>query len=231
MPDACIQYKTALFTVQNCTFYNTKLHLSQYKTVPFTIQNCTFHNTQLYKTTLFTRPHFFTKQDCTCHNTKLHLSQYKTTLVTIQNRTCHNTKLHLSQNKAALVTIQDRTFSQYKTAPVTIQNRSCHNTKLHISQDPNTKRFKRMLIYFNTDTQYANFRSNPPLSIHKTTLKQQINRCDVTQYSLHHTNYRSLSCQQSCKHQTSCKNSTARRCLFLSLFLTVYQLFKCHFVA
>ena len=26
---------------------------------------------------------------------------------------------------------------------------------------PNTKRFKRTLIYFNTDTQYANFRGNP----------------------------------------------------------------------
>ena len=28
-------------------------------------------------------------------------------------------------------------------------------------QAPNTKRFKRTLIYFNTDTQYANFRGNP----------------------------------------------------------------------
>ena len=27
--------------------------------------------------------------------------------------------------------------------------------------DPNTKRFKRTLIYFNTDTQYANFLGNP----------------------------------------------------------------------
>ena len=27
-------------------------------------------------------------------------------------------------------------------------------------QDPNTKRFKRTLIYFNTDTQCANFRGN-----------------------------------------------------------------------
>ena len=27
--------------------------------------------------------------------------------------------------------------------------------------DPNTARFKRTLIYFNTDTQYANFRGNP----------------------------------------------------------------------
>ena len=28
----------------------------------------------------------------------------------------------------------------------------------------------------------------------------------VTQYSLHHTDYTSLSCQQSSKHRTSCKN-------------------------
>ena len=30
-----------------------------------------------------------------------------------------------------------------------------------LKQDPNTKRFKRTLIYFNTDTQYTNFRGNP----------------------------------------------------------------------
>ena len=29
-----------------------------------------------------------------------------------------------------------------------------------LKQDPNTKRFKRMLIYFNTDTQYAHFSVN-----------------------------------------------------------------------
>ena len=28
-------------------------------------------------------------------------------------------------------------------------------------QNPNTNRFKRTLIYFNTDTQYAHFRGNP----------------------------------------------------------------------
>ena len=27
-----------------------------------------------------------------------------------------------------------------------------------LKQDPNTKRFKRTLIYYDTDTQYANFR-------------------------------------------------------------------------
>ena len=43
-----------------------------------------------------------------------------------------------------------------------------------LKQDPNTKRFKRSLIYFNTDTQYAHFLGKSPLSSHITTLKQQI---------------------------------------------------------
>ena len=43
------------------------------------------------------------------------------------------------------------------------------------SQDSNTKSFKRTLIYFNTDTQYTQFRGKSPVSSHKTTLKQQIN--------------------------------------------------------
>ena len=30
-----------------------------------------------------------------------------------------------------------------------------------LKQDPNTERFKRTLIYFDTDTQYANFQGNP----------------------------------------------------------------------
>ena len=30
-----------------------------------------------------------------------------------------------------------------------------------LKQDPNTERFKQMLIYFNTDTQYVNFQANP----------------------------------------------------------------------
>ena len=32
---------------------------------------------------------------------------------------------------------------------------------LSLFSDFNTKRFKRTRIYFNTDTQYANFRGNP----------------------------------------------------------------------
>ena len=30
-----------------------------------------------------------------------------------------------------------------------------------LKQDPNTKRFKRTLIYYDTDTQYAHFQENP----------------------------------------------------------------------
>ena len=30
----------------------------------------------------------------------------------------------------------------------------------HVKQDPNIKRFKTTLIYYDTDTQYANFRGN-----------------------------------------------------------------------
>ena len=33
----------------------------------------------------------------------------------------------------------------------------------------------------------------------------------ITYYSLHHTHYTSLSCQQSSMHRTSCKNSTKTR--------------------
>ena len=34
-------------------------------------------------------------------------------------------------------------------------------TAIVLKQDPNTKRFKRTLIYFATDTQYAHFQGNP----------------------------------------------------------------------
>ena len=40
-----------------------------------------------------------------------------------------------------------------------------------VKQDPNTKRFKRMLIYFNTDT-VCKFLGKSPLLSHKTTLKR-----------------------------------------------------------
>ena len=42
-----------------------------------------------------------------------------------------------------------------------------------LKQDPNTKRFKRMLIYFNTDTQYANLRGN---SLYQATKRHLNNR-------------------------------------------------------
>ena len=45
-----------------------------------------------------------------------------------------------------------------------------------LQQNSNPKRFKRTLIYFDTDTQYAHFSRKSLLSSgHKTTLKQQIN--------------------------------------------------------
>ena len=82
-----------------------------------------------------------------------------------------------------------------------------------LKQDPNTKWFKWTLIYFNTNAQYANLRGNPLYQV---------------------MSWQSLSCQQSSKYQTSCKNSNKTRSVFffhLSSFLTVYLLFKCHFVA
>ena len=43
-----------------------------------------------------------------------------------------------------------------------------------LKQNPNTERFKPMLIYFNTDT-VCKFSGKSPLLSHKMTLKQQIN--------------------------------------------------------
>ena len=42
-----------------------------------------------------------------------------------------------------------------------------------LKQDPNTKRFKRTLIYFNTDTQYAHFRGT---DIRSKTMKNERKR-------------------------------------------------------
>ena len=42
-----------------------------------------------------------------------------------------------------------------------------------LKQDPNTKMFKRTLIYLNTDTQYAHFRGNP---FHQATKRHLNNR-------------------------------------------------------
>ena len=45
-----------------------------------------------------------------------------------------------------------------------------------LKQDPNTKRFKRTLIYFNTDTQYANFARK---SLYQATKRHLNNRQTV----------------------------------------------------
>ena len=71
-----------------------------------------------------------------------------------------------------------------------------------LKQDPNTERFKRMLIYFNTDK--CKFSGQSPLSILKTTLKQQINGQKRRKMK-----EKDLSCfdlVQSSKHRTSYKN-------------------------
>ena len=44
-----------------------------------------------------------------------------------------------------------------------------------LKQDPNTKSFKRTLIYFNTDTQYADFRGNPLYQATKQHLNNILN--------------------------------------------------------
>ena len=45
-----------------------------------------------------------------------------------------------------------------------------------LKQDPNTKRFKQTLIYFNTDTQHAHFRGNP---LYQATKRHLHNRQTV----------------------------------------------------
>ena len=40
-------------------------------------------------------------------------------------------------------------------------NEEARSGQAEAAQDLNTKRFKRKRIYFNTDTQYSNFRGNP----------------------------------------------------------------------
>ena len=40
-----------------------------------------------------------------------------------------------------------------------------------LKQDPNTKRFKRTRIYFDTDRQYANLRGNPLCQATKRTIQ------------------------------------------------------------
>ena len=61
----------------------------------------------------------------------------------------------------------------YSSVIQTKANQTVRATKVFRNQ--NTKRFKWTLIYFNTDTAYANFRGRYPVWSHKMTLKQQIN--------------------------------------------------------
>ena len=61
-------------------------------------------------------------------------------------------KTHRKQKKKTTTTNK-----QQQTTKNTVWNRM---TASVIKQDPNTKRFKQRLIYFNTDTQYAHFRGN-----------------------------------------------------------------------
>ena len=42
-----------------------------------------------------------------------------------------------------------------------------------LKQDPNRKRFKPTLIYFDTDTQYAHFRGNPLRQVTKRHFKKK----------------------------------------------------------
>ena len=46
-----------------------------------------------------------------------------------------------------------------------------------LKQDPNTKRLKGTLIYYDTDTQYANFRGNPLREATKRHSKQLNGLC------------------------------------------------------
>ena len=65
----------------------------------------------------------------------------------------------------------------YSVQPKVTQTFMCDEFTLFCSEvlqsDPNTKRFKRTLIYFNTDTQYANFRGNPLYQATKTHLNNR----------------------------------------------------------
>ena len=42
-----------------------------------------------------------------------------------------------------------------------------------LKQDPNTKKFKQMLIYFNTDTKYAKLWGNPLYQATKRSLNNK----------------------------------------------------------
>ena len=89
-----------------------------------------------------------------------------------------------------------------------------------LKQDPNTKRFKQTLIYFNMD-MVCKFSGKSPLSSHKTTLKQQIN--GQKQWGKNH-----LSCFGLVFTVCSVLKDSSKQDVFFfhfSLFLAVYLLF------
>ena len=72
---------------------------------------------------------------------------------------CQQQNLTLSQVSGSLCPLCARIcFYLSELKKNTVWNRM---TASILKQDPNTKRFKQMLIYFNPDTQYANFWGNP----------------------------------------------------------------------
>ena len=76
------------------------------------------------------------------------LSSHKTTLKQQILYTAQNDE---KLKRKTTTTTQKHTHKKYTT----------RMTASVLKQDPNTKKFKRTLIYFNTDTQYAHFRGNP----------------------------------------------------------------------
>ena len=88
----------------------------------------------------------------------------------------------------------------------------------------NTKRFKRTLICFNTDTQFAKFRGNPLYQAQNDT--QTTDKWLKTMKNERKILIDLPSTKQAVK-------SKPKHVFFFhfSLFLTIYLLFKCRFVA
>ena len=74
--------------------------------------------------------------------------------------------------KVSSLTITRRGTGKVSSLTITRRGTGKVSSLTITREDPNTKRFKRTLIYYDTDTQYANFRGKSPSSSHKTTLKQ-----------------------------------------------------------
>ena len=77
---------------------------------------------------------------------------------------CINQRINLSSLRPGRVLRGDQTAA--------LSLLDVNNSVTALVYDPNAKRFKRTLVYFNTDTQYdANFRGNP---LYQAT-KRQVN--------------------------------------------------------